>query len=288
MEQRLINLQGVLHSPIDRPAVMGIINCTPDSFYAGSRRGALRDAAAAAAEMEEAGADILDIGGESTRPGSRYIGPEEELERVVPVIREIRKSISIPISVDTRKHAVARAALEAGAEMINDISALEEDPDLAHLIAETEVPVILMHKKGVPENMQDRPFYIDVVGEVKAYLRDRIDFAVSEGIDRSRIVIDPGIGFGKRVRDNLEILRHLADFSELGVPVCLGASRKSFIGTVTRGPGRDGGPEERLAGTLAVHAWAIQEGVRIIRVHDVRENADLVAMLMAISRAGEG
>ena len=290
MTDREAQVMHLLHPPDgseSAPAVMGIINCTPDSFFSGSRRTTSEDAVRTALEMEAAGADILDIGGESTRPGSRYIEAEEELQRVVPVIEQIRQRSSIPISVDTRKGSVARAAAEAGADMINDVSALEEDEDLVRFLAESGMPVVLMHKKGIPENMQNKPWYDDVVTEVAAYLRQRVEFALSRGIGEDKIVLDPGIGFGKRLKDNLLILRNLEEFTRSGFPLLLGVSRKSFIGTVTRGSSEAGPPSERLNGTLAVHAWACSLGVRILRVHDVAENRDVVTMIDAILHAGE-
>ena len=271
----------------NRPLIMGIINCTPDSFYSVSRKNDVNAAIRAAAAMEEEGADILDIGGESTRPGSRYIDTEEELERVIPVIRRIRRNSSIVISVDTRKSEVARQACDAGADMINDISALEEDPELADVAAATGVPVVLMHKKGTPENMQNDPHYTDVVGEVKEYLRQRIEYAQSRGIGKHAVLIDPGIGFGKRLIDNLLRLRHLRELNDLGGPVCLGASRKSFLGAVTRGGFGKDSPEERLIGSLAVHSWACMQDAAVLRVHDVAETRELISVLRAIRTAGE-
>jgi len=262
------------------PLVMGIINCTPDSFYPGSRRPGTEEAVAEAERMISFGADILDIGGESSRPGADYLDAEEELGRVIPVIEKIRERSDIPVSVDTRKARVAEAALDAGADIVNDISALKDDPDLAPLAAARRVPVILMHKKGVPKTMQENPEYSDPVREIAGELAGYAEAAMEAGILRENIIIDPGIGFGKRLQDNLAILRNLKTFSSLGYPVLLGASRKSFLGMVL---GAD--VEDRLGGTLAVHAWAVIHGADILRVHDVRETVEVIRVLSAIRSA---
>lgn len=259
------------------PLVMGVINCTPDSFYPGSRRPGTAKAVAEAVRMIAEGADILDIGGESSRPGSDYVSLDEELERVIPVVEGIRERSDIPLSIDTRKSSVAAAALEAGADIINDISALQDDPALAPLAAEKGVPVVLMHKKGVPKTMQENPEYADPVSEITAELKARAEAAMSAGIRRENIIIDPGIGFGKRLEDNLAILRNLDVFSALGFPVLLGASRKSFIGAILGAEVQD-----RLAGTLAVHAWAFFHGADIIRVHDVKDSVHLIRVLSVL------
>ncbi|MFO7782269.1 MAG: dihydropteroate synthase [Spirochaetia bacterium] len=271
----------------ERPLVMGIVNCTPDSFYPGSRRETREAAIAAARRMIGEGADILDIGGESTRPGSDPVGAEEERERVVPVIEALRAESGIPVSVDTRKAAVAGAALAAGADMVNDVSGLRDDAELAPLVAARGVPVVLMHMQGTPKTMQRRPHYEDTVADILEVLRERIAVATDAGIARDRIICDPGIGFGKTVADNLRILRGLSRFrAELDMPVLVGLSRKSFIGKVLGEAGEAGEPlpvEERLTGTLAAHAWAAREGADILRVHDVAETVQLVTMLEAIA-----
>lgn len=269
---------------------MGIINCTPDSFYAESRSysgGAGTDprkALETARRMIEEGADILDLGGESTRPGSSYIDAGEEQRRLLPVIEGIRKFSDIPISVDTRKAEVASKAVGAGANMINDISALEDDPSMAAVVSETGVSVILMHKKGEPSTMQDDPYYDDVLGEVGNYLRERAASAEERGIPRDRIILDPGIGFGKRLGDNLKLLRNIKELKTLGYPLLVGASRKGFIGSVLGGGGEMLPAEERLTGTLTVHMWSYLQGVSIVRVHDVRPHREMRAMLYSMLR----
>jgi dihydropteroate synthase len=259
--------------------VMAIVNCNGDSFYAPSRASA-EQAAEMALKAAEDGASIIDFGGESTRPGAEYVDEEEELRRVIPVIEFFRRSSSLPVSVDTRKAAVATAALDAGADIINDISALEDDPLMLSLCAERGAPVILMHKKGVPADMQNAPSYGDVVAETDAYLRSRTEAAVRGGIPKDRIILDPGIGFGKRLEDNLALVNRLAEIGGNDYPVLMALSRKSFIGEIT---GREACG--RLAGTIAANAAAVMRGADIIRVHDVKEGVDLVKMLFAISGA---
>ena len=254
------------------PLVMGILNATPDSFFAGSRINEGENAVARARRMIADGADLLDIGGESSRPGSDYVDANEEIARVVPVIRAIRAFSDIPISIDTRKLAVAREAVSAGADMINDISALRDDPGLARYVAERDIPVVLMHMRGTPRTMQQNPHYDDVVAEVIAELTAMADAAMAAGIGRDRVIIDPGIGFGKRQQDNLALLRAVDRLVETGFPVLIGASRKAFIGALIAPAGEPPrSPEERLAGTLAVHLHAAAAGAHILRVHDVAE-----------------
>jgi dihydropteroate synthase len=257
---------------------MAIVNCTPDSFVPGSRAATTSEALERALAAEAAGAAIVDLGGESSRPGSAYVGTEEELDRIVPVVEALRRRSSIPISVDTRKAAVASAALSAGADIVNDISALEDDPEMGPLCAGTGAAVVLMHKKGTPDTMQDAPFYRDVVAEVRDYLAEAARRAEVWGISRDRIVLDPGIGFGKRPEDNLDLIAGLAEIVGAGYPVLVGLSRKAFIGAVT---GR--AVEGRLAGTLAANAAAVAGGASILRVHDVAETADAVRILTAIN-----
>lgn len=261
--------------------VMAVINCTPDSFYAPSRAAA-EEAVERALRAEEAGAAMVDLGGESTRPGSEYVGVQEELERVLPVVEGIRRRSAVPISVDTRKSEVARSTLAAGADIVNDISALEDDPGMGRVCAEGRAAVVLMHKKGIPAHMQDAPYYDDVVTEVRAYLSEAARRAEAWGIDPRSILLDPGIGFGKRWEDNLDLLNGLAEIVGAGYPVLVGLSRKSFIGTITGRP-----PEGRLAGTLAANAAAVFGGARVLRVHDVEETYDLVRVLAALAVRGE-
>ncbi|UCG00240.1 MAG: dihydropteroate synthase [Spirochaetaceae bacterium] len=264
-----------------RPYVMGILNCTPDSFYPGSRVTSVDQAVQRAMSMIEAGADILDVGGESTRPGSETVETAEEIRRVVPVIEKIKERWPVLLSIDTRKAEVADKALEAGADLVNDISALRDNPALAECIAARDVPVILMHMRGEPKNMQENPFYDDVVAEILEELIRSVDFARSCGISERRIIVDPGIGFGKRLQDNLTILRNLPDLCSLGYPVAIGLSRKSFIGMVLDKP-----VDERLIGTVAANMMALMNGADILRVHDVAEAVDTVKMFEAVRRTG--
>ena len=259
----------------ERTLVMGILNVTPDSFSDG---GTFIDPNAAvdhALEMIAQGADIIDIGGESTRPGADPVSAEDEIRRTVPVIEKIREQSNIPISIDTTKSDVARLALEAGADIINDISAFESDPAMAELAAESGAGVILMHMKGSPRTMQSNPVYGNVIEEVRDYLTSRIDMAIQHGVARNRIVIDPGIGFGKTLGHNLALLRGLPALAECGYPLLVGASRKSFIGQLT---GRTA-PIARRAGSLGAAAWVVVNGAHILRVHDVLDTCDVCRML---------
>jgi dihydropteroate synthase len=261
-----------------RPLIMGVLNVTPDSFTDG---GLFFDHAAALAQaraLVAAGADILDIGGESTRPFADPVSLEEELRRVLPVIDTIAPEITIPISIDTYKASVARAALDAGATLINDISALRFDPDMAPLAAEFQAPVILMHMQGSPRDMQRQPYYDDLLGEIKAFFQERLEFAASQGLSADLLVVDPGIGFGKTAAHNLEILNHLEVFLDLGVPLLLGPSRKAFIGRITGQPAG----EERDIGTLAALAMSVLRGARIVRTHNVAYARQFLAVLEAI------
>ena len=252
-----------------RTLVMGILNVTPDSFSDGGLHFDPARAVEAGLAMEEA--DVLDVGGESTRPGAEPVAAEEEIRRVEPVVRELAARGRL-VSIDTTKPAVARRAFEAGARILNDVSALA-DPELGREAAKAGVPVILMHMKGTPRNMQEHPEYGDVVAEIADYLRERLERALSLGISRAKILLDPGIGFGKRTEHNLEILRRLEELRSLGRPVVVGTSRKSFIGHVL---GREVGA--RRDGTSATVAAAVLRGADMIRVHDVREMADAARM----------
>jgi dihydropteroate synthase len=258
---------------------MGILNCTPDSFYPGSRVRGIDQAVETAQTMIRAGADILDVGGESTRPGSDPVQAAEEIERVVPVIQRIRKLSDVLISVDTRKVEVAERALAEGADLVNDISALRDNRPLAECIAERDVPVVLMHMRGEPKTMQENPRYGDVLAEITEELAASVDFARSCGIREDRIIVDPGIGFGKRLQDNLVILRDLRSLRSLGYPIMIGLSRKSFIGMVLDKP-----VDQRLVGTVASHMLALMNGADILRVHDVEEAVETVLMFEAIRR----
>lgn len=258
---------------------MGILNCTPDSFYPGSRVPGIDQAVQKAQTMIRAGVDILDVGGESTRPGSDPVQAAQEIERVVPVIQQVRKLSDVLISIDTRKVEVAERALSAGADLVNDISALRGGRPLAEYIAERGVPVILMHMRGEPKTMQENPQYGDVIAEITDELAASVDFARSCGIREDRIIIDPGIGFGKRLQDNLAILRDLRSLRSLGYPIMIGLSRKSFIGMVLDKP-----VDQRLIGTVASHMLALMNGADILRVHDVEEAVDTVMMFEAVRR----
>jgi len=258
------------------PFIMGILNVTPDSFSDGGRFYDTEDAVKHALEMEKQGADIIDIGGESTRPGAEPVSAEEELRRVLPVIRSLRKQSPVWISVDTSKSEVAAAALEAGADMINDISAARFDTHMPQVALRYDCPIIIMHMKGRPENMQDNPFYKNVTDEVRNFLQERLRVLQEYGI--RKIIIDPGIGFGKRVADNLQLIKRLAELKELGQPVLMGLSRKSFIGKLLKIK-----VEERLSGTLAANLISVQNGADILRVHDVKETRQMLLMYKYIT-----
>lgn len=246
--------------------IMGVLNVTPDSFSDGGRFFDREAAVERAENMEKDGADIVDIGGESTRPGAEEVPLKEELSRTVPVIEGIREITDVPISIDTYKSEVAERALDAGADMINDISAARFDPELARVAAERKVPLVLMHMQGTPQTMQENPTYDDPVREIIQFLEERINKAQELGVERKNIVVDPGIGFGKRLKDNYEILRRLEEFGGMDNPLLLGTSRKSFIGDTLNLP-----PEERLEGTIASNVVGIIRGADILRVHDVKE-----------------
>ena len=250
---------------LSRPAIMGILNVTPDSFSDGGQFNAPDAAVARAFEMVEQGADILDIGGESTRPGAAYVDVADEIARTAPVIAAIRAQSDVPISIDTRKAAVAEAALAAGASLVNDVSALTHDPDLAAVVARAGVPVCLMHAQGDPKTMQDNPQYTDVVSNVYGYLEERVNAAIKAGISADQIMVDPGIGFGKTLDHNLELLRRISAFHGLGCPILLGASRKRFIGTLT---GTDEA-QDRVHGSVAIAVHSAAQGVQVLRVHDI-------------------
>jgi len=267
----------------DAPLVMGIINCTPDSFYSGSRAPGLDEALALARRMIEEGADILDIGGESTRPGSDSVDPVEERRRAVPLIEAIRRESLIPISIDTRKASVARAALDAGADIVNDVSGLADDPEAAGLVAERGAPVVLMHRRGDSKSMQNDPHYDDTVGEIAEELLAAVDRAVAAGIRRERIILDPGIGFGKRLCDNLLILKEIPRLRVFGFPLLIGLSRKSFIGKLLGGLP----VEARLTGTIVANTYAACAGADIVRVHDVAEAVAMKRILHAIAAAAQ-
>ncbi len=275
-----LNIRGCEELLGDRPLVMGILNVTGDSFYDGGRYSAKSAAVEKALAMYNDGADIIDVGGESTRPGAESVSVPEEIRRVVPVISELAERIDVPVSIDTYKAEVAKEALAAGADIINDISALRFSEEMADLACSAGAPVILMHMKGTPRDMQNDPVYCDVIDEIRDFLGARVEYAVSKGIDRDLLVVDPGIGFGKTTEHNLRIISELAAFRELGCPVLVGPSRKSFIGNVLDLP-----LEERLEGTAAAVAASVMNGADIVRVHDVKEMVRVVKITGAIAVA---
>jgi dihydropteroate synthase len=266
-------------SPGSRTLIMGILNITPDSFHDGGRYQPPEKAVERAFQIRLEGADILDIGGESTRPGANPVSAQEEMERVCPVVEKLAGNLDMPISVDTRKSAVAEAVLRAGASMINDTSALSFDENMAGVVARHGASIVLMHMKGTPETMQENPSYRDVTVEVCDYLRERSRYAVEHGIEREKIIVDPGIGFGKTVEHNYEIIVNLSYFKRMGFPLLIGLSRKSLIGKLY--------PEgtERLPATLALNAIAVNNGADIIRVHDVRAHRLALTALEMVKKA---
>jgi dihydropteroate synthase len=263
------------------PSLMGVVNVTPDSFSDGGRFLDPGRAIEHGRELVDQGADVLDIGGESTRPGAAAVDAAEELARVGPVIEGLAGA-GVPISIDTSKLAVAEAALRAGASMVNDVTALRAEPEIAALCAERDAELVLMHMQGSPRTMQENPTYKDVVGDVRAFLAERMEFATAEAVPEERIWLDPGIGFGKTAEHNLELLRRLRELTELGRPLLVGTSRKSFIGKIT---GAD--VHQRLGGTIASCALAFANGAAMIRVHDVREVREGMQVAGAILAAGD-
>ena len=269
-----ISLAGDLRLEIRRPLVMGVVNCTPDSFAVRSET--TEKAIETARRMIDEGADIIDIGGESSRPGSEPVLPQTEMDRVIPVIEKIRSFSDIPVSIDTCKAVVAEKALTAGANIINDISALSFDDQMADTAVRFGAPVVLMHMKGEPRTMQKAPYYDDVINEIADFFERRIEFAVGTGIQMEKLILDPGIGFGKRLEDNLMIIKHLSEFKKFDLPVLIGASRKSFIGKLT-GESTD----ERVEGSLAAATLAVMNGADIIRVHDVAQTVKAITLARA-------
>lgn len=260
-----------------RPLVMGIVNVTADSFYDGGRYATPEQAIAHALELVEEGADILDIGAESTRPGASPVGEDEEIRRVIPVVTELARRVSVPISVDTTKAMVAERALDAGASIINDVSAMRFDQRMARVVARFGAGVVLMHMQGTPQTMQLDPHYCDVVQEIVRFLDERMAAAAAAGIAKSQIVLDPGIGFGKLLVHNLDILHHLSTFAMLDRPLLVGLSRKAFIGQIVDRP-----VDRREWGTAAAVALAVDRGAQILRVHDVAMMVDVVKVAAAL------
>lgn len=266
----------------DAPKIMAILNVTPDSFSDGGTHETPARAVAHGRRLVEAGADMLDIGGESTRPGAITVPAEVEISRVQPVISALRTSLSVPISIDTRKARVARKAIEAGADMVNDVSAMSFDPSLGKLVSDTNVPICLMHMQGDPETMHLAPSYKDVVLDVYDQLEASIVSAEALGVARSRIMVDVGIGFGKTLEHNLDLLRRLSLFHGLGCPILLGASRKRFIGTLSNTPVA----AMRMPGSIAAAMVAVSQGIQVIRVHDMAETRQALSIHMAIGPRG--
>ena len=266
-----------------RTLIMGILNVTPDSFYDGGKYSSVESALERAREMVEEGADIIDVGGESSRPGSLPVSKDEELSRILPVIKAISDELDVPISVDTYRAEVAEEAIKAGAGMVNDITAMGGDESMAEVVSEHGVPICLMHMKGTPQNMQKNPHYDDTMAEITKFLHERAEYAMAKGIDEKNIILDPGIGFGKRtgegIEDNCEIIARLAELKSLGFPVLVGASRKTFIGNLS-----NTGVEERLEGSLGAEAMAIANGADILRVHDVKETKRMAMVVDRIAR----
>ena len=273
----VLNFRHRKYNFLERTHIMGVLNVTPDSFSDGGKFLSLDKAIAQALKMVEEGVDIIDIGGESTRPGSQPVTLKEETQRVIPVIETLVKKIQIPISVDTYKSQIALKAMEAGAELINDISGLRFDSEMVKLAAKYNVPVVIMHIKGTPQNMQESPYYENVLKEIKDYFEERVNFADSMGIQEQNLILDPGIGFGKRFEDNLAILKNLKEFKKLDRPILVGLSRKSFIGKILDLP-----VEERLEGSLGALACSIMQGANIARVHDVKESVRVAKVVDAI------
>jgi dihydropteroate synthase len=265
-----------------RTHIMGILNMTPDSFSDGGQFASVDHALAHAHEMVAAGADIIDIGGESTRPGANPVSEDEELRRVIPIIKRLSAELPVPVSVDTYKSSVAEKALEAGASMVNDISGLRFSPDMAKVVADSEAAIVIMHIKGTPRDMQQNPEYSDVVEEITNFLEQRIHVALKAGVNPEKIIVDPGIGFGKKLMHNLELLKRLDEFKGLGRPIMLGTSRKKFIGTVLDIPL----PEQRVIGTAATVAFGIERGAAIVRVHDVAHMVQVARMTDALVNTG--
>ncbi|HIA13786.1 MAG TPA: dihydropteroate synthase [Nitrospirales bacterium] len=261
----------------NRGLVMGILNVTPDSFSDGGQHLSTAAAVARAIEMEEEGADVIDIGGESTRPGVAPTSLDEECRRVLPVIEQVAKRTSLPLSIDTSKAEVAKRALGAGVSIINDVTALRGDPEMASVVAQSGAGIILMHMQGTPRDMQDSPLYLSILNEAGAFFRVQIALAHEAGIHRDQILLDPGIGFGKTLAHNLTLLHHLKDFLDLGHRLVIGPSRKSFLGQILQRP-----VDQRLMGTAAAVAIAIIHGATIVRVHDVAEMVQVVRVAQAI------
>ena len=277
--KRVISLAEGRLLPLSRPLVMGVLNVTPDSFSDGGRYNSVETAVMRAREMMREGADIIDIGGESSRPGATPIDAEEEHRRVIPVIQRLAGESDICLSIDTYRASTAAAAIEAGASIVNDISALRFDTEMANVVARAKVPVVLMHMLGTPRDMQTDPRYEDCVREIETFFEERLAYCRGREIDRAKIILDPGIGFGKRLSDNLEILARLERFRRFGLPLMVGASRKSFIGMLSSSGDI---PQTRLGGSIAAAVAAVMNGADIVRVHDVAQTVEALRVTQAI------
>lgn len=261
---------------IKEPVIMGILNVTPDSFSDGGKYIRIDDALKRVESIVMEGAGIVDIGGESTRPGAKKVGVDEEIDRIIPVIERVKKEFEVLVSIDTYKERLARlAVLEAGADIVNDVSALRFSENMASDIAGLNVPVVLMHMKGTPEHMQENPFYENVINDIKEFFYERIGWAISKGIKREKIIIDPGIGFGKRFEDNIQIIRRLKEFKEFDLPILIGVSRKRFLGVISE----EKIPEKREAETITANLISVLNGASIIRVHNVKNALNSVKVL---------
>jgi len=261
---------------IKEPVIMGILNVTPDSFSDGGKYIRIDDALKRVESIVMEGADIVDIGGESTRPGAKKVGVDEEIDRIIPVIERVKKEFEVLVSIDTYKERLARlAVLEAGADIVNDVSALRFSENMASAIAGLNAPVALMHMKGTPEHMQENPFYENVINDIKEFFYERIGWAISKGIKREKIIIDPGIGFGKRFEDNIQIIRRLKEFKEFDLPILIGVSRKRFLGVISE----EKIPEKREAETITANLISVLNGASIIRVHNVKNALNSVKVL---------
>jgi len=267
----------------DRPLLMGVVNVTPDSFFDGGRYLDVESAVAHAVRLVEEGADLLDVGAESTHPGAEIVNEAEEWRRAIPVVAAIAKAVSVPISIDTSKSAVAREALHSGAILVNDVTALRGDPAMVDVVASVGAGIVLMHMQGTPRTMQQAPHYDDVIGEISEFFEERIRFAEGHGIVRRQIILDPGIGFGKLLVHNLTLLSKLRSFEQFGCPLLVGVSQKAFLGQLVDRP-----VQERQWATAAAVAMAVDRGAGIIRVHDVKTMNDVVQVAAAISREKAG
>ncbi len=276
-EKNDLKIAGRVFSSNERPLIMGILNTTPDSFYDGGKYFSFDKALAKAVQMIEEGASIIDVGGMSTRPGSEETDSEEEIKRTIPLIKEIKKKSDVLVSVDTYRSRVAEEAINAGADIINDISGLILDKEMKNVVSESKSHIIIMHMKGTPKDMQINPVYENLIEEIYSFFYTQINSALEAGIKKDKIIIDPGIGFGKTAEDNYKILRNIEDFKSLNMPIMIGASRKSFIGKVLNLL-----PGERLEGSLAIASYCASKGVDILRVHDVRETMRAVKVINAI------